>query len=536
MYGRLLSLIVFRLILATLLLVYQLVTLELDYPRMPFVSVLYALLAISVVSVIYVYYLKFHWTPVKTTNFVFVQFFIDITAISILVTVTGGVDSQLEYAYLIVILLSAIFLDRSSIYVLTILSLAFYFLSLKLVQQIIVDTDNVRMFLVTSERISKATISQFVICFLTAMLSVFMQATYLAGRKTLQAQSARLRSLRTMHKLIIETLPSGLVTCLPDGEIVFINDTGRDLLGLDERDVLGTNAWEILALRDDQRPELDSESERARIEVEVALGTRKRIIGVSYSPMPLEEGGRGFLIIFRDLTEIKMFEEQKLMQERMAAIGKMAAGVAHEIRNPLASISGSVQVLGELLPDKDDTAVELAGIVVSETQRLDKTISEFLAYARPSPPPKFEPLDLGKLVSRFVTLARNDNRLLGLTVETDVQHDGSPIFGDESQLMQVFWNLIRNSHAACHEGGRVLIACRTSEQSISLSFSDNGIGMTPEQLEDLFTPFQSFSNTGTGLGMNIVYDIIQIHRGDIRVDSEPGKGTIVTMTFARYEE
>jgi len=535
MYNRLLSLIVFRWILLSLVIVFQLLSLALDFPRMPFTVLLYTVFALSIASACYVFYLKTRWEPENAANFVFVQFFVDIVAISVLVAFSGGVDSQLEFAYLIIILLSALFLERVTIYVLTVLSLAFYFLTLNFVQYAVVGVDSFGNVWAMSERISRATTSQFVICFLTALLSAFMQGTYRSGRRLMQKQEARLRSLRLMHKKIIETLPSGLITCDHRGVIQFINDTGRALLDLREDVALGANAWELFSLSDEALPCIGTETERARREVRVSIGTVSKIIGVSYSPMALEDGGTGFLIIFRDLTEIKIFEEQKSMQERMAAIGKMAAGVAHEIRNPLASISGSVQVLSELMPDQGDkTAEELAQIVAKETRRLDHIISEFLAYARPAPPPSLEPIDLGRCLDNFVTLAKNDV-VSNLALSVRVLGSHNIILGDEPQLMQVFWNLVRNSYNACGDDGRVDITCRQLGGDIEVELADNGVGMTEEQLEDLFTPFQSFNQTGTGLGMSIVYDIVKIHRGDIRVTSKPGVGTRVFLTFSRVE-
>ncbi|MDJ0834897.1 MAG: ATP-binding protein [Acidobacteriota bacterium] len=536
MYGRLLSLIVFRLILLCLVMVYQLLALAVRYPPLAFDAVLYTMVALSILSGLYSVYLKYRWTPARTANFVFVQFIVDILAISVLVAVTGGVDSQLKFAYLIIILLSALFLERSTIYVLTILSLALYFLTLNLVQFILLGVNPFENVWVLSNRISQTTISQFVICFLTALLSGFMQVTYRSGRQTMLTQEARIRSLRIMHRKIIETLPSGLVTCERGGQIIFINAMGCRLLQLDVNKAMDANAWQLFAFQPDSITEIRRTGKRSRLETRVSVGHSRRIMGISYSPMELESGGSGYLIIFQDLTEIKMLEARKLMDDRMAAIGKMAAGVAHEIRNPLASISGSVQVLKELMPEGDEAADDLADIVTRETNRLNRIISEFLAYTRPAPPPDLKPIDLKTCVYDFVRLTRNDKRMEDLSIETEFTDQPAVILGDESQLNQVFWNLVRNSFHACRENGQVKVSVLHRDEDIILSFIDNGIGMTESQLKDLFTPFQSFSQTGTGLGMNIVYDIIQIHHGNIKVYSKPGKGTKVEMTFSSYEE
>jgi len=536
MYARILSLIVFRLILVCLVLFYQLLGLLANYDPLPFNPILFTVVTLSALSGLYVLYLKHRWTPDTTSNFVFIQFIIDILAISFLVTVSGGVDSQFRFAYLISIVLSALFMEKLTIYVVTTLSLAVYFLSLNLVHYPLFNEGGLGELWAISEQINRATLAQFVVCFLTALISGFMQGTYRSGRKTLLEQDMRIRTLRRMHQMMIETLPSGLITCIKDGQIIFINAMGRKLLQLQDKDHTGLCAWSLLDFQPGPLIEKPSTSYLARLEQKVSVEGVRKIMGISYSPMVLESGQEAYLIIFQDLTKVKILEARKLMDDRMAAIGKMAAGVAHEIRNPLAAISGSVQVLRELVPPDDADAEELAQIVSRESNRLNNIISEFLAYARPSPPTDLKPIILEECVTHFIRLTQNDAELKTLPIIAEVDTTPAIILGDEAQLMQVFWNLFRNSFHACSEKGEVKVSVFFRDEDIVLRFVDNGIGMSEAQLKDLFTPFQSFSRSGTGLGMNIVYDIIQIHHGRISVRSKPGQGTTVEMVFANYKE
>jgi len=541
--NRILSLIVFRMVLLALVLLYLLLTL-LPLPalnQLPLGDFLIIIGGYSLVNFLYYLYLRFQVEVLKTgRNFIFLQFCIDILLISILVIRTGGIDSQVNLAYLIVIMLSALFLEQGTIYAVTIISLAFYFLSLSAFQflflpDFLFKTDN----LFDSpewHRITIATSVQFVFCFFTALLSVFMQAAYRTSRQALHEKERHIRELRLMRQRIVDTLPSGLATCSNSGKLNFINQMGRKLLRLKEKDQEDFNIWQCFEIEPSPTPDAAITGYRARVERRVTLGGTKRTMGISYSPLAAEAGGPGYIVVFQDLTKVKLLEQQKRLAERMSAIGKVAAGVAHEIRNPLAAMSGSIQVLREMVPPDDQAAQDLAEIVTRESNRLNEIISQLLAYARPGPPADFTPINFAELIPRFVVLARVDTEPKALTLTYECRDRDALILGDEGKLTQVFWNLAKNSFNACEHGGTVKIASFTWGQDVVCSIEDDGIGMSDEQLNDLFTPFRSFSKGGTGLGMSIVYDIIHMHHGEINVDSSPGNGTRINITFPRYQE
>ena len=523
-------------VLVTLLLIYQFIALVTDITPYPFRSVLAVVVVISFLSGIYAIYLKLNRNNIeKASNFVFLQFSVDILTISWLIIITGGIESNLANAYVIVILLSALFLEKSTIYVLTVLCLAFYFLSLNANQYVFLPMERWGDISVNNDRIGQATLGQFVICFLTAMLSGFMQTAYRSSRKDLKAKEERIHSLMVMREKIVESLPSGLLICSASGTINFINTMGLKILQI-QGDAIGRNAWEIFDLKPVSGQDKSKSGYLVRAERNLTVGGLKKVIGISYSAMDMDSGISGYMVVFQDLTKIKVLEEHKKLTDRMSAIGKVAAGVAHEIRNPLASISGSVQVLRELVPEGDEAAEDLAEIVSKETKRLNDILSQFLAYARPGSPPDFRLFNLANCVRNFVSLAANDSQLKTLALTTHFGAEEPLMYGDESKITQVFWNIVKNSYHACHGVGTVDFNCFLDKEDIVLKISDNGSGMTENQLNDLFTPFQSFRPEGMGLGMSIVYDIIQLHHGSIQAKSEVGLGTTIELKFTYHKE
>lgn len=530
MINRTLSLVIFRGSLLALTLGYQLLALLFPFPRLPFEPVFWVVLVLSLFNLGYAWYLLKGGR--SGPNFVFFQLTVDIVFISVLVVYTGGIQSNLKFAYLIFLLLSALYLERISIYALTMLSLALYYFSLSLGVFLQIEPTTVES-IYWSEKVARATTAQFVLCFLAALLAGFMQNIYRGGRRALELKERDIRNLRAMRRKIVEALPSGLMLCRHNGGIDFINEVGKKLLQLGE-DFKEVNAWRLLQLN--PAGETGSIRHRGLVRTErtLRLGGARRVIGISFTPMDEVADPGGYMIVFQDLTKVKMLEAHKSLNERMTAIGKVAAGVAHEIRNPLAAISGSVQVLKELTPE-DDSAQELAGIVVRETNRLDQIISQFMAYARPGPPAAFIPVDLGEAINDFLKLTKNDVRLKTLELVSECE-DGCFILADQGKLTQVFWNLTSNSFYASQEGGKVVLGCFTQAEDAVFFIQDFGKGMSEDQVRDLFTPFQSFSKSGTGLGMSIVYDIINTHHGRIDVKSRPGEGTRIEIRFAMYHE
>jgi two-component system sensor histidine kinase PilS (NtrC family) len=245
----------------------------------------------------------------------------------------------------------------------------------------------------------------------------------------------------------------------------------------------------------------------------------------------------GYIFTFQDLTEIKCLEREVLVRERMSAVGEMAAGMAHELRNPLASLSGSAQVLAATAPGGEQRPGErqdLMQIIRRESQRLDLVLKDFLTFARPRP---FAPqeADLVVLLEELVKLLHNaPARLANHEITTTFNVATLRCRVDVNRLKQVFWNLASNALRAMPDGGSLTIGAGLGQDgTVELWFEDTGRGMSVAEVKDFFRPFRSTFDGGTGLGTAIVYRIAEEHSGRVSVRSQPGQGTRVTVIVPR---
>jgi two-component system, NtrC family, sensor histidine kinase PilS len=381
---------------------------------------------------------------------------------------------------------------------------------------------------------------------LIAIFAVAVLSSHLADRlrrneseiqtaRTELASAARdLADYRLFNDRIIESIRSGLVTTDLSGHITTFNRAAEEITRYKAPDVRSKHIFTIFG-DIEQQIEVGVESIRARTRPpRFELGCRTadgRDIHLGFSVAPLvdeSDNTRGYVLTFQDLTDVMELEREVRRQERLAALGKMAAGLAHEIRNPLASMRGSVQVLASELTLAADQS-QLMEIVLRESDRLNRIVSDFLTYARP---PRMEKavIDLGSLLAETTALLRNSPELKAehYLVE-DYPTEAVYYAGDANQIRQICWNLARNAIQAMPMGGELRVALEIeSSGEISITFADSGQGMSREQKERLFEPFNS-SSGGTGLGMAIVYQLVSDHNGRIQVESEAGKGTSISI-------
>jgi two-component system sensor histidine kinase PilS (NtrC family) len=250
---------------------------------------------------------------------------------------------------------------------------------------------------------------------------------------------------------------------------------------------------------------------------------------MSVSPLAIgDPRDGGWLLAFQDLTEVKRLEEEVRTKEKLAAVGEMAAYLAHEIRNPLGAISGSAQVL-MAEPNVSPEYERLLAIITRESKRLSDALEQFLFQARPAPR-VLKPIDLGPVISEAVALLKNGPDV-GPGHEVELQTDGGPhvCLADRDQIVQVFWNLVRNGLEAMPDGGLLQIRLASRGQNLVLAVRDQGRGMGHEEQRRMFEPFQTQTRMGTGLGLAIVYRIVREHRGDIAVRSTPSQGTEIEV-------
>jgi signal transduction histidine kinase len=253
-------------------------------------------------------------------------------------------------------------------------------------------------------------------------------------------------------------------------------------------------------------------------------------LGVGATHLQTPGGRAGFLFTFQDVTDIKKFERAASMQQRLAAVGEMAAGIAHEIRNPLASMSGSIQILRAELPLSAEQE-QLMDIVLRESERLNNTIRSFLAYARPQ---RFSVarFDVRRALNDAALLLRNSSDVHEKhSVEVDVTDEPLWYEADEGQIKQIIWNLATNGVRAMPDGGRLRLvgAVEPSSSGVIITVQDNGIGISADALDGIFQPFHGSFARGSGLGLAIVHRIVSDYHGEIQVSSEPGHGTTVSV-------
>jgi len=257
-------------------------------------------------------------------------------------------------------------------------------------------------------------------------------------------------------------------------------------------------------------------------------------IGYNISPLFSEDNERtGLIVTFQDLTEIRSMEESIKRKDRLAAVGRVGAGLAHEIRNPLGAMRGAIQVLESNTPPESVQA-DLMHIILRESDRLNSIITNFLSYAKPKVG-SFTEIDACEAIRETVKLLRHSPEVTEKHTLNE-KLPPTPIFvsADATQLKQVFWNLARNSINAMPDGGQLTITLEAlSNSRVQIMFEDNGIGMTPEQVERLFEPFSNSTSGGTGLGLSIVYQIIRDHDGIINVRSFESEGTVITVVLPR---
>jgi two-component system sensor histidine kinase PilS (NtrC family) len=269
--------------------------------------------------------------------------------------------------------------------------------------------------------------------------------------------------------------------------------------------------------------------ERREVRARTPSGAEK-LFGVGCSALLGTTGDTiGYIYTFTDLTEIRRLERELRQRDRLAAVGRMASGIAHEIRNPLSSIAGSVKMLAGIDALSTDQR-ELMGIVTRESERLNAIISDFLTYSRDR---KFESMsvDLCQLLHDTLTLL--ENRGANIRIERRFAVAEALAEGDGDKLKQVFWNLCSNALRAMPNGGELTVTLDAVGENWQIRFCDTGQGISPLLIEKIFEPFQSGFEGGTGLGLAIVYRIIQAHNANITVRSEPGKGTEFTLLFPR---
>lgn len=471
------------------------------------------------------------------TTFAYIQLVGDLLTSLVLVTLTGGIESVFTFMFALTVMNGAILLYRRGAIVMAVFS------------AMLIGLIVARDWLHLPPGPHASTVSRGLVLWgvtnVSAVLLVALLAGYLsdqlrsAGQK-LKSQGEDLERLRTLNQHIITSLQSGLLSHTLDGRVIFFNQAAERITGLRAEDILYRDVRTVFPKLPMEGEPMPGPSAPAMNRWEETFETPDglvRILGMSRSPLVDAAGAsRGAVVVFQDLTPMRTLEQQIRRSEKFAAIGKMAAGIAHEIRNPLASISGSIQML-KRAGNLDATDRRLMEIVLREIERLNALVTDFLKFARPAPP-QLEPTNLGALLAEVVEVFRymQSQGDGGPRFEVDLMVGDSVVArADPRQLKQVVWNLLNNAVEAMPTGGLIQMQAMVVGKSgaeddrIELRLSDTGVGIPAENLGHIFDPFFSTKPRGSGLGLALVHRIIEEHGGSVHVESESGKGTTVTI-------
>jgi len=452
----------------------------------------------------------------------------DIAFTTLLVYIAGGADASFNFLYALIIIVASIMLPAYWAY----LTAAMAFICFGAVLDLSY-FGVIRSFSGSSPdlRSVQITIAVNLVGFLAvSYLGSRLSARLRAMRVQYERQQSDLDSLRALHATIVKSISGGLITTDLEGTITLVNPAAERLLERKSTECVGHSFAELLG-SEPPKPGLGT---RPELHYTSPVGTQK-IFGLSESPLVAENGPCGSVYSFNDLTDIRRLETEIRRQDQLAAVGRMAAGIAHEIRNPLTSIGGSAMMLRESATLDDEQAM-LMDIVIRESERLNNIVTDFLTYAR-NREANFAPVNLVPLLDDTVYLIRNLQEVSSglLSVESEFPKEAWSV-ADGDRLKQVFWNVCHNALRAMTELDKdktkahvLRVALQQTGEEWCIRFHDNGPGMRPQQLDKIFEPFQSEFSGGTGLGLAIVYQIVQQHEGKIAVESQLGKGTEITV-------
>src|SRR6201993_138291 len=515
-----------RIFILTLLLAIELAVMQFSPARLPLRLFISTILFWYSLSFFYVLLLSL-WREHRLQAAL--QILTDLFLVSLVIHETGGWDSSLNFLYPLVIIVASVLLPRVWAHLIAALAFILYGAVLELNYYAVVPS-----YCTTHPGLKTLQAIIFVNLF------AFFSIAYLAGLLTtklrqvgvqLKDTSGALESLQVLHEHIIHSISSGLITTGLDGRITLVNAAAQRLLERSAADLLGAPVHQLFL---DALPTVESAQTHGEVRFDVPTKFRKTVrVRVAGLTVP-ERGNQGYVYLLDDLTEIRRLEREVRMQDRLAAVGRLAAAIAHEIRNPLTSIAGSVSMLSGL-PEMNEDHRRLLDIVTRESQRLNAIITDFLAYSR-TKKYQFDRVDLIRLVEDTLTLM--DHRMsaekTGIEIKRRFVREAW-VLADGDKLKQVFWNLCENAVRAMKGGGTLTAAVESLGDDWQVSFMDTGMGMTPQQIEKIFEPFQSNFEGGTGLGLAIVYQIVQAHEGKVWARSKPGQGTTFVLRLRRLD-
>lgn len=355
---------------------------------------------------------------------------------------------------------------------------------------------------------------------------------FLFLNQSMRVSRTTLENMELYTKNIIESMPGGLMTFDSRGGIVSCNGKTEELLGRRLKELQGKTLEQVLQKEHCELAELlQGGGKILDVPVDCVRPDGARLpLKVSASPL-MDSAGQsvGTVMVFRDMREIRDMEAQLERSRRLAALGRLAAGIAHEIRNPLGTLRGFAQLFSNKFKEGEPER-GYAQLMIEEVDRLDRTISALLQFARPREP-EFQNVDLKRLLEKAVTFMADDCAERHVEMRLSLPEEQRPLWTDPDLLFQAVINLVSNSLQAMDQGGTVRVGAGWSGEGVSLWVEDDGKGMTEEEQSRMFDPFFTTRKTGTGLGLANVHQIVTRLNGRIEVGSETGRGTRIVMTF-----
>ncbi|HUL78508.1 MAG TPA: ATP-binding protein [Vicinamibacteria bacterium] len=529
--ARLRRLMLFRVVMVTTLLFIATYVQAVSETLLPINPVYFVVGATYALTVVHAALLRLR---LDRRTLAYAQVIGDLLSITALVHFTGGVRTGFLLLYPLSVLSATVLLPRRGALALAGAATTLYAALLLAVREHVLPSQGLEEMAYQPPRL--LVFSVFVLgvaCATVAVLGSYLAEGLRHAGAQLREAAVEVADLRELNQVIVDSIQSGLMTTDEEGRVLYANRFGEAILGRAPAALRGSPLSEVLGSPLLGPAELRARAaSRALARLELAYrhpDARTLELGVSVTPLAIQEQTRrGYLVVFQDLTDIRRLENEVRTKEKLAAVGEMAAQLAHEIRNPLGSIRGSAQVLmGE--PALAEEQGRLLAIIFRESKRLSDTLNRFLYQARGPSVPR-GPVDLRPVVESAITLLRSGGELREGHALDFAADDGPLVcLADADQIAQVFWNLARNALEAMPGGGRLDVTLRRRGDDAVLAICDEGRGIERDEQGRLFEPFRSSTSMGTGLGLAIVFRIVREHGGDISVRSVPGEGTQIEV-------
>ena len=514
-----------RIIVLTFLLGIQLAIVRLTpttLPVKPFISVMLLWYTLSVFSLV----LLSMWREGRLQSVL--QVVSDLFMATLVVYVTGGIDSSYNFLYPLILIVACILLPKVWAYLSAALAFVLYGAVIEMCYFDVIPS-------YSSTNPSWRTLQAIILINLFAYLTIAYLAGHLADRLRqadvqLRNASGALEDLQAMHQHVVQSISSGLITTGLDGHITLANPAAQKLLSQTEQKLRGKLISELFL---DPLPHVGAAGAHAEVRCTGARGEPKTLALRATTLTVPGRGVQGCIYTLEDMSEIRRLEHEVRMREQLAAVGRLGAAIAHEIRNPLSSIAGSVKVLSGIatLADEQRLLIEIA---MRESERLNTVISEFVEYSR-GRQLDFAVTDIVPLLENTVDRWRDRLRKEFPALSFDL-HLGAPqaiVLGDAERLRQVFSHLCRNAVRSMRGQGKIVIRLQKSSETWQVSFADSGDGLSPQDAARIFEPFAG-TDGGAGLDLAIAYQIAQAHQGSVRVKSLPGQGAVFTVELPEH--